>query len=123
MDRVRLFWLGSGILLGALALAGILSGDRIRVGTLLVFDRAHDALHAGLALGSFALALAPVGQTRAKRLALGFATFYLTLAVVGMMSANLFGYPARIGLRLHLGSGENLAHLIVGAWGAYVGQN
>jgi hypothetical protein len=116
------YWRASATLLVLVAAAGFILVARRKpalLGEFLAFDTAHNVLHAALALLAivFATGLLPERVTRAAAGWVG--VFYLALAVLGFMSARLFGLGPLVGMRLELG--ENALHLALGAWGAYVG--
>ena len=117
-----LYWRATAALLVLVAAAGfalVALGKAALLGSLLVFDTTHNVLHAALALVAivFATGLVP---PRATRVAAGWVgVFYLALAVLGFLSGRLFGLGPLVGLHLELG--ENALHLLLGAWGAYVG--
>ena len=100
-----------GFLLNALSLGGLLGG-------FLSFDWAHNAVH--LALAGLALYLGYAATAgAAKVMAKAVGAVYVVLALVGFLSANVFGIGNLLGL--HLEIGENLIHAALGAWGLYAG--
>ena len=120
----RLYWRASGAFLAVLAIAGlalVATGRPRLFAPLLNFDTVHNGLHVGLAAIALAIGFAPIPPVSLKRLALGFGIVYLVLAIVGFLSPTAFGFGARLGLRFELV--ENVAHLALGAWGAYVGTH
>lgn len=123
MKAPRIFLLASGILLALLAALGfalVSMGDADALGVFLLFDTPHNLIHAALALVALAAGLAPLPDGIARKIALGLGVFYLAIAVLGFVSPSLFGYPQRLGSRINLDLGENMLHLILGGWGAYV---
>lgn len=119
---VRVYWKISGIALGATAVLGILLnavglGDLL--GGFLTFDWTHNVVHVLLAAIGISLGFGSASAALAKNAAKLFGIVYLGLAVVGFVTANLFGVGDLLGL--HLEVGENLVHLVLGGWGAYVG--
>lgn len=112
MDRTRAYWLASGAVLALFAAAGAWRGA-----TPLA------AFHAALAVAAFAMAFAPLAQRAARGAILAAATLFLAIAILGILSPRLFGYPARLGLDLRFGWEENLTHLALGIGAAYVGTN
>lgn len=124
MSQGLIFWRASGILLIIIALAGFgltAAGQARMLGRAAVFDDTHNTIH--LALGLFALAIG-IGRSKPalrRRAAPVFAAIYLGLAVLGMISASIFGFGTLVGMRLELG--ENVLHLALGVWAAYVASD
>lgn len=119
---VTLYWRVSGIALAALAGIGILLvaiDQAALLGGFLTFDTAHNLVHALLAGVAIALGFGSAPAALRRNLAKAVGVVYLLLAVVGFVSASTFGLGALLGLHLELG--ENLVHLLLGAWGAYAG--
>lgn len=126
MDKTRAYWLGSGVILALVAATGFVmtaQGKAVELSPWLVFDPPHDIAHAGLAGVALLVGILPLPGAVSRRIAVGVGTFYLALGVLGFLNGNLYGYPQRFGVRLHLEVVENLLHLALGAWGAYVGTN
>lgn len=123
LARVRLFWRASGAALALLAAAGFALVAMGRANLLganfLVFDTTHNALHAALAAASLVLGFAPLPPRALVVGAQAFGLFYFALAVVGFINGGLFGLGKIVGTRLELV--ENVLHLGLGAWAAYVG--
>lgn len=112
MDRERAYWLASGAALAFFAAAGAWRGATPLVG-----------LQAALAVAAVVMAFAPVPERAARGAVLAAATLFLAIAILGILSPRLFGYPARLGLDLRFGWVENLTHLALGIGAAYVGTN
>lgn len=126
VDKTRAYWLASGALLALVSLLGFAMSARglaVAWSPWLLFDRPHDVAHAALGALAIALGLLPLPGGISRKLALGVGTFYLALAVLGFLNGSLYGYPLRFGVRVHLEVVENLLHLGLGAWGAYVGTD
>jgi len=120
----RVYLLGSGLALAALAILGfalVEAGAPRALGRAAAFDPSQSLLHAGLAAVSVAAGLAP--RVHPMRWVVGLATFHLALGTLGLLAPGLFGYPARAGLALRWETGECFAHLLLGGWGAYVASN
>lgn len=123
MDQTRLYWLASGIALALFAAAGFVAialGVETELSPWLLFDRTMDMVHVVGAVLALALGLMPVRESVSKKMALGVGTVYLALGVVGFLNGNLYRFPDRFGAPTHLELSENLFHLAIGAWGAYV---
>ena len=119
---IHLYWRVAGVTLAALAGVGILLVAIGRGGMLegvMAFDTAHNLLHVLLAIVSLALGFGDVQTSLAKGAAKGAGILYLALALLGFASADLLGLGGLLGLRFDWG--ENVLHLLLGAWGAYVG--
>ena len=84
-------------------------------------DPSQSALHATLGIAAIGAAL--LGGERRHAATQALAILLLGLAILGMLTPRLFGYPARMGSSLRWEVGENVAHLILGGWGAYVATN
>lgn len=119
---VRVYWKISGVALGATAALGILlnaTGLGDLLGAFLTFDWTHNVVHVLLAAIGLTLGFGSAPSAVAKNAAKVFGVVYLLLALMGFVTANLFGVGDLLGL--HLEVGENLVHLVLGGWGAYVG--
>lgn len=120
---VRLYWRASGLALAAVALLGIALNATANAALLgsgfLAFDWTHNVVHVLLAAVALVLGFAAVDVAVSKGVAKVVGLVYLGLAVVGFLSATVFGIGTLLGLHLELG--ENLVHLLIGGWGAYVG--
>lgn len=125
MKASRVFLLAGGGAVGLLAVLGFVldaRGESDLFGVYLLFDAPHNVAHAVLAIVALGAGLAPLPEKATKGAALGLGLFYLLLAVLGFAHGGLWGYPQRLGWKVHMELGENLAHLILGGWGAYVGS-
>lgn len=115
----RTYAIVTGFALAATALLGILmsiatGGDFVR--GFLEFDWTHNVLHVVLAAAALAAGFV-AGGDYAKLYAKVFGIVYAGLAVVGFMAGpNVLGF-----LGVHLEIGENLVHLLIGAWGILTG--
>lgn len=115
---------GTGALLALAGLAGIASLAAGYVGFLsldfLAWDTTHNVVH--LALGAAALYVGFAPRPLADPLQYGKAAgaLYTALAVAGFASPTVFGLGAALG-GLHLETGENLLHLLVGVLGLVAG--
>lgn len=112
----------TGIAVGAVALLGIILnavGQENLLGeNFLAFDWTHNILHVVLA----AVALYVGFMAPANLITLYckvFGIVYAALGVVGFVPAVVDGLDSA--LALHLELGENLIHLIIGAWGIAAG--
>ena len=115
MDPV-IYWRISAFALAAVALLGIVltatsNGDLF--GGFLTFDMPHNLLHVVLALAAFAFAFAPLPGIVVRRGALAFGVVYGLLGILGFVLADVGP--------IHLELGENLIHLVLGAWGLVAG--
>lgn len=112
-----LYWRVSAFALTAVALLGIVLnsigiGDLL--GSFLTFDWTHNAVHVVLAAAAFIFGFANVGPAMTKTFAIIFGFVYAGLGVFGFFADLSF-----IGLGLELG--ENLVHLLLGAWALVAG--
>lgn len=96
-----------GFILEAGGLAAILGRD------LLVFDMTHNMLHMVLAAAAFVFGYTDMEKGVVKTFAVIFGIIYLGLGLVGFFVAQIL----TVGLEL----GENLLHLLLGAWGLSAG--
>jgi hypothetical protein len=115
----RTYSITTGFALAAVAGLGIVmslltGGDFLR--GFLEFDWTHNVLHVVLAAAALFFGFA-AGGAWAKTYAKIFGPVYAGLAVLGFVAgANVLGV-----LGLHLELGENLVHLLIGAWGILTG--
>lgn len=125
VNAPRLYLVAAGGAVVLLAVVGfaLVATDRANaLGAYLLMDQPHNVVHVALALVALGLAAAPLGPMGWKRSALGLGIVYLAVAVLGFVRGDLWDVPERFGWRMHLDLGENLLHLILGGWGAYVGS-
>lgn len=119
---VRLYFKVSGVALAATAALGLALnaiGAGALLGNFLTFDWTHNVVHVLLAAVALALGFGAATPGVARGVAKLVGVVYLGLALVGFASATIFGLGTLVGL--HLEIGENLVHLLIGAWGAYAG--
>jgi hypothetical protein len=108
----------TGIALAATALLGIvleLTTNGAFLNNFLAFDWPHDILHVVLALGALGAGFA-AGGAYSRMYARIFGIVYTGLAVAGFVSAGVVSFVG-----IHLELGENLIHLVIGAWGILAG--
>jgi len=112
-----MFWRVSAYALAAVALLGIAlnsTGNKDLLGeNFLSFDWTHNILHVVLAGAAFLFGYASLASNVTRTFALIFGIVYLALGVVGFITDTV----GPIGLEL----GENLVHLLIGAWGVAAG--
>jgi hypothetical protein len=112
----------TGVLLVLTGIVGIASLQSGYIGLVardfLLWDQTHNALH--IALGIIALVagfaprvLSPLLYSKV------FGVVYVVLAGIGFGSADVLGLGTSLGL--HLETGENLLHLLLGAVGLLAG--
>lgn len=124
------YWRISGIALAAIAVIGLIvnaiGGNQAYVPdvefmeSILVFDWAHDVVHvvlAAIALGFGFTALRTHELSRPLAGAVG--VVYVLLGIAGFVPAFVDFLNDLV--QLHLEIGENVIHLLLGAWGVYVG--
>lgn len=121
---VTTFWRISGVAVAAVAVLGILLNlldEEALLGSFLTFDWTHNIVHVVLAAIALVMGFGTVAMNMSKMVAKVFGAVYLLLGVAGFISAGLFGLGDAIGLELEIG--ENLVHLVIGAWGLYAGMS
>src|SRR5687767_13788222 len=111
------YWRSSAFALTAVALLGIVltamdQADLLGSG-FLAFDWSHNILHVVLAGAAFLFGFGNLPAHLARTFAIVFGFVYGGLGVLGFFIADL-------GV-IHLESGENLVHLLLGAWGLVAG--
>ena len=112
------YWRASAFALTAVALLGIvlsaLGQEDLLGAGFLAFDWGHNILHVVLAAAAFLFGFAnlPAGLVRTFAIVFGFV--YGALGVLGFFVSDLGGF-------IHLELGENLVHLLLGAWGLVAG--
>jgi hypothetical protein len=119
---LQLYWRVSGVAFAAITGIGFLlvaAGRADMLGSFLVFDTGHNVLHAALAAGSIALGFGAFRPGVLRLAARVMGVGYVLLGLVGLVSGGLFGVGDLVDFHLELG--ENLLHLALGAWGAFVG--
>jgi hypothetical protein len=112
-----LYWRVSAFALTAVALLGIVL-NAIGEGTLLgadflAFDWSHNILHVVLAGAAFIFGFAALPGKTLKMFAIVFGFVYLGLGVLGFVVDEVGP--------IHLELGENLVHLLLGAWALVAG--
>lgn len=118
-----LYWRVSGVALAATAVLGILlnavgQADVLGAG-FLAFDWTHNIVHVLLAVVALGIGFSTVEASLSKNLAKVVGIVYLGLGVVGFLPGIVDALDSMLGLHLELG--ENLVHLVIGAWGVYAG--
>jgi hypothetical protein len=116
MDPV-LYWRVGAFALTAVALLGIVldatDNANLLGKDLLAFDWSHDILHVILAAAAFLFGFAALPGRMVKAFAVVFGAVYAGLGVLGF-------FVSEVG-PIHLELGENLVHLLLGAWGLVAG--
>lgn len=116
MDPV-VYWRVSAFALTAVALLGIVlnaTGNANLLGKgFLAFDWSHNILHVILAAAAFLFGFAALPGRLVKAFALVFGAVYAGLGVLGF-------FVHSVG-PIHLEVGENIVHLLLGAWGIVAG--
>jgi hypothetical protein len=110
------YWRVSAFALAAVALLGIVltaTGNEDLLGGFLTFDWPHNVLHVVLAAAAFLFGFAALPGRAVKAVATVFGAVYAGLGVLGV-------FLAEVG-PIHLELGENLVHLLLGAWGLLAG--
>jgi hypothetical protein len=124
------YWRISGIALAAIAILGIainlVGGNYAYVPdvdvmeNILVFDWAHNVVHVLLAAIALAFGFTGLRTSDASKPTAGvIGVVYLALGVAGFFTGFTELLDDLVGLGLE--TGENILHLVLGAWGAYVG--
>lgn len=112
------YWRTSAFALTAVALLGIVLtalGQEDLLGTgFLTFDWGHNILHVVLAAAAFLFGFASLPATLVRTFAIVFGLVYGALGVLGFFVSDLGGF-------IHLELGENLVHILLGAWGLVAG--
>lgn len=113
----QVYWRVSAVALAAVALLGIVL-NLVGQGTLLganflAFDWTHNVLHVVLAAAAAVFGFAGMAANVRKTFAIVFGFVYLGLGVLGFFMSDV----GPIGLEL----GENLVHILLGAWALLVG--
>lgn len=112
-----LYWRVSAIALTGVALLGIVlnaMGEGTLLGkNFLAFDWTHNILHVVLALAAFVFGFANLPGTVVKTFAIIFGFVYAGLGVFGFFVSDV----GPLGLEL----GENLVHIVLGAWALTAG--
>lgn len=124
------YWRISAVALVAIALIGFLVNaiggnyayvpDVDAMEDLLVFDWSHNVLHALLAVIAIVFGFTGLRTSEASKPTAGvIGVVYLLLGIAGFFGGFVDWLDDLVGLRLELG--ENLLHIVLGAWGAFVG--
>ncbi|MHB1261546.1 MAG: hypothetical protein ACYC2H_07500 [Thermoplasmatota archaeon] len=111
------YWRVSAFALTAVALLGIVL-NAMEQGTLfgadfLAFDWSHNILHVVLAGAAFLFGFGNLPTNLVRTFAIVFGFVYAGLGVLGF-------FVSEVG-PIHLELGENLVHLLLGAWGLVAG--
>ena len=117
LTDARNYWRVSGIALAAVAVLGIVL-NAVDQATLLgadflAFDWTHNIVHVVLAGIALTMGFTTVAQASSKMIALVIGVVYGLLGVVGFFMADIGP--------IHLELGENIVHLVLGAWGIVAG--
>jgi hypothetical protein len=112
------YWRVSAFALTATALLGIVL-NAMGQGTLLgadflAFDWGHNILHVVLAGAAFLFGFGNLPANLVRTFTIVFGIVYGGLGVLGFFVSDLGGF-------IHLELGENLIHLLLGAWGLVAG--
>lgn len=124
------YWRISAVLLAAVAVLGLIVNaiggnyayvpDVEAMEDILVFDWAHDIVHVVLALIAVAFGFTGLRTSDASKPTAGVVgVVYLALGIAGFFGGFVDFLDDLLGL--HLEAGENVLHLVLGAWGALVG--
>jgi hypothetical protein len=112
------YWRVSAFALTAVALLGIVLTAMDQAALLganfLAFDWTHNILHVVLAGAAFLFGFANLPANLVRTFAIVFGFVYAGLGVLGFFVSDLGGI-------MHLELGENLVHILLGAWGLVAG--
>lgn len=114
-----LYWRVTALLLTAVAIAGVLwngitQENNVGMGNFLRFDWTHNIVHIVLAGAAFIFGFANLPGRVVKTFAIVFGVVYTGLGILGFIQPVVDGLDDA--LVLHLEVGENLVHLLIGAW-------
>lgn len=111
------YWRVSAFALTAVALLGIvlnaMNEGALLGANFLAFDWSHNILHVVLAGAAFLFGFGNLPTKLVRTFAIVFGFVYAGLGVLGFMVAEVGP--------IHLELGENLVHLLLGAWGLVAG--
>jgi hypothetical protein len=114
------YWRVSAIALGAVAVLGILLNSigqsELLGANFLAFDWTHNIVHVVLAAVAAVFGFGNLGAGITKTMAIVFGFVYAGLGILGFIAGD-----ALSGIGLHLELGENLVHIILGAWALTAG--
>lgn len=117
----RIYWKVSAFALSAVALLGIavtiFAGNNEGISNFLKFDWTHNILHVVLAGAAFLFGFGNMSGQVTKIFAIIFGFVYLGLGLVGLIG----GLTFEIGSLMSLELGENLVHIVLGAWALTAG--
>lgn len=119
----RIYWRVSAFALTAVAVLGILVNavtgqSEAGIANFLEFDWAHNVVHLVLAGAAFFFGFANVSGQTAKTFAIVFGFVYAGLGLFGLVAGPL---DYTLGNILSLELGENLVHILLGAWALTAG--
>jgi hypothetical protein len=116
------YWRVTAFAVAAVALLGIVLNATDNANLLgknfLAFDWTHNIVHVVLALAAFVFGYANLPGKVVKTFAIIFGVVYAGLGVLGFFVTSPMGTGAN---SMHLEIGENLVHLLLGAWGLVAG--
>lgn len=117
----RTYWRVSAFALTAVALLGIvvnaITGEVAGIPGFLEFDWAHNILHVVLAAAAFIFGFGNIPGRVSKVFAIIFGFVYMGLGILGLTMGLTGDVLGIIGLEL----GENLVHVLLGAWALAAG--
>ena len=122
MLDVVVYWRTSGIALAAVAALGIimsLMSAGAFISGFLEFDWTHNIVHVVLAALALTLGFTTAGASVSRLMAKIVGIVYLLLGILGFIPPVVTLLSDMLGLHLELG--ENLVHLLIGAWGVVAG--
>jgi hypothetical protein len=127
--NLDVYWKVSAIALAAVAALGIVinilggnyayTPDAALMQDVLVFDWTHNVVHVALAALAGAFGFGSFSHEASANTAKVIGVVYIALGVLGFVPAVAGALESLIGLGLE--AGENVIHLLLGAWGAYAG--
>jgi hypothetical protein len=127
--NVNIYWRVSAIALAVVALLGIvvnaIGGNNAYVPdvefmeSFLVFDWTHNVVHVALAAVAGVFGFGNFSSELSANVAKVVGIVYIALGFLGFVPPVTDFLSSALGLSLEVG--ENLIHLVLGAWGTYAG--